>query len=173
MKRNIYFDNIKGCLVTLVVIGHIIERMRANFDVAKQLFMFIYVFHMPMFVMMSGYFSKSERGLGAIKNNFYKILLPYLIFQSSFVFIYFLYHPLTINSLIKISLTPQFALWYLVCLFFWRLILPYFVKFPYPLVLSVIIGLLGGIFPGDGFVFSSSRILAFFPYFILGYYIKE
>ncbi len=157
----------------LVVIGHLLELMRNNLDMAKQLFMFIYIFHMPMFIMISGYFSKAETGLGALKKHFYRILLPFLTFQFSLVVIYFFYHPLTINSLIKISLTPQFGLWYLLCLFVWRVILPYFDKLPYPLLLSVIIGLLGGIFAGDGFLFSSSRMLAFFPYFVLGYYIKK
>jgi fucose 4-O-acetylase-like acetyltransferase len=174
MERNIYIDNIKGYLILLVIIYHIVGRMRGNFDIAIQIHMFISFFHMPMFILISGYLSKSKVGLLPIKKNFCNIFLPYLIFQLLLVCIYFFYNPLTVKNVIKILLTPQYALWYLYCMFFWRLILPFYLKLPYPLLLSVIIGLLGGFLPSYATpIFSISRITAFFPFFILGYMLKK
>lgn len=169
--RNDYIDNIKGYLIILVVVGHIIERMMGNFDIARQLYMFIYIFHIPAFTFLSGYFTTKEQSMSAVKKNFIRILLPYMIFQVLFLIIMCLYNPtITTKSLIYSILTPQYALWYIFCLFVWKTTLPWFLKLPYPIILSIAIGLLSGLLPKYSQVFSSSRILAFFPFFVMGYY---
>lgn len=43
-------------------------------------------------------------------------------------------------------------------------------KLPYPIMFSFAIGVLSGFLPKYGFLLSSSRMLAFFPFFVLGYY---
>ena len=172
MNRNIYLDNIKGALILLVVIGHLFELMRANFKIGNQLFMFIYVFHMPMFALLSGYFSKGERGVFAANKTFLAIFLPFAFFQIIFLIIKYLYYPIILKDFIIAVLTPQDGLWYIFCLFFWRLILPNFVRLPKPMILSIFIGLLGGFLPKYGTLLSSSRMLAFFPFFMLGYYLR-
>lgn len=169
MKRSVYLDNVKGMLMVLVALGHIAQEMRGNFDAAKQIYMFIYFFHMPMFAMVSGYLSKPKAGITAVKKYANAILLPYFIFQFVFMVIKFLFIPVTFKELIRTALSPEYALWYLFCLFFWRLLLPYFMRLPYPLLLAFIIGLLSGFLPSYGAVFSSSRLFAFFPFYILGY----
>lgn len=55
-ERDYFFDNSKFYLIALVFIGHIINTCRSN-DIAKWLYDFIYVFHMPAFIFISGYFS--------------------------------------------------------------------------------------------------------------------
>lgn len=175
MKRDAYIDNIKGYLIILVVFGHIIERMKGNFDIGQQLYTFIYIFHMPAFTFLSGYLSTKEKGSYTATKSFVRILFPYIIFQLLFLVIMYLYNPLPsqpTRKLIYQALVPQYALWYIFCLFFWRLILPYFVKLPYPVMLSIVIGLLGGFLPKHGLLLSSSRLLAFFPFFVVGYYAR-
>lgn len=60
--RDIYWDVIKGIAITLMVLGHTIEygsgmefrETVAYFD--SRLFQWIYAFHMPLFMFVSGYF---------------------------------------------------------------------------------------------------------------------
>jgi fucose 4-O-acetylase-like acetyltransferase len=172
MNRNIYLDNIKGALILSVVIGHLFELMRNNFEIGRELFMFIYVFHMPMFTLLSGYVSQGEKGVATAKKALPGLFLPFLIFQILFLIIKYLYTPMTLTDTIGAILTPQDGLWYIFCLFIWRLILPHFVSLPNPMALSIFIGLLGGFLPKYGTLLSSSRMLAFFPFFMLGYYLR-
>jgi len=172
MNRSIYFDNAKGCLAVLVVLGHFTELMRHNVPIAGHVSMFIYIFHMPMFVLLSGYFSRAEVGWGAVRKGLIRVFLPYLFFQLVLVAITYCCHPMTHRELGRALLTPQGALWYLFCLFWWRLSLPYFLKMPTPVAMALLLGLLGGFLPRGNLLFSSSRMMAFFPFFVLGYYLR-
>ena len=51
--RNDYFDNIKSVLITLVVIGHFLLPLEST-RLKDGLVNVIYLFHMPMFIMVSG-----------------------------------------------------------------------------------------------------------------------
>lgn len=173
MYRNVYLDNVKGYLIVLVVLGHILGFFRANLDVARWLLMFIYIFHMPAFVFLSGYFSDEKKGGFTDRRLFFRNLLPFIICQLLFIFITYSFNPMTNKELLRAILIPRYALWYVYCLFFWRLVLPYFIKLPNPMGLSIFIGLIGGFLPGNGYILSISRLLAFFPFFMSGYYAKK
>ena len=56
-ERDYFFDNLKAVLIFLVVLGHFLLPIRGDnpLVVVKRL---IYVFHMPLFVFISGYFAK-------------------------------------------------------------------------------------------------------------------
>lgn len=59
MGRDLSFDFIKGVLIILVVLGHVIQGLYGidNPDVWENLlFTIIYTFHMPLFIFISGYF---------------------------------------------------------------------------------------------------------------------
>ncbi|MEE1279966.1 MAG: acyltransferase family protein [Oscillospiraceae bacterium] len=58
--RNFLFDNIKFILITLVVVGHFIDFYIAQSDIFKSMFLFIYSFHMPLFIFISGLFHKNK-----------------------------------------------------------------------------------------------------------------
>ena len=79
--RNDYFDNIKSVLITLVVIGHFLLPLEST-RLKDGLVNVIYLFHMPMFIMVSGYFAK---GMYAGKRfrweRIGKLLWLYLLFQ--------------------------------------------------------------------------------------------
>ena len=56
-KRDIRLDNLRGLLITIVVIGHfLLPLYRTRF--VTGLIYTIYIFHMPCFIMLSGYFAK-------------------------------------------------------------------------------------------------------------------
>ena len=48
-----------ACIV-LVVLGHAVQRLTYDSDIALSLYLLIYAFHMPAFAVISGYFSKSD-----------------------------------------------------------------------------------------------------------------
>lgn len=59
------FDNIKGLLIILVVVGHVAHPVHNDNPTISCLFDVIYLFHMPLFVFVSGLFAKcakNERG---------------------------------------------------------------------------------------------------------------
>lgn len=50
------FDNLKFILITLVIIGHLADEFTSQSDFYKGIFLFIYAFHMPLFIFISGLF---------------------------------------------------------------------------------------------------------------------
>lgn len=62
MKKRIdYWDNLKCLLIILVVVGHFIEPMVSKSIEAKRLWLFIYTFHMPLFIFIAGYFHRNTK----------------------------------------------------------------------------------------------------------------
>jgi fucose 4-O-acetylase-like acetyltransferase len=55
--RDLSFDFIKGFLIFLVCWGHIIQFTIGEGHLQNETFMLIYSFHMPLFIMISGYFA--------------------------------------------------------------------------------------------------------------------
>ena len=51
MKRDIYWDSLKFVLIFLVVYGHIAPRYLEGSQFNMAIYNFIYMFHMPMFVL--------------------------------------------------------------------------------------------------------------------------
>ena len=59
-KRIEKWDNLKFFLILFVVVGHFCEYFIGNNAVARDIFVFIYSFHMPLFIFVSGLFSKKN-----------------------------------------------------------------------------------------------------------------
>ena len=57
-KRDPFFDNVKILLMLLVVFGHIVPPGQGKICLAS--FEWVYSFHMPLFVFISGYFTNVE-----------------------------------------------------------------------------------------------------------------
>ena len=74
MSRNYRFDNIKFILITLVVFGHFLELI--NGQVTDNLYRIIYLFHIPAFIFITGYFAKFNPAK-IIRT----LILPYVISQ--------------------------------------------------------------------------------------------
>lgn len=54
MERKVFIDYAKGLAILLVVIGHLLQYNIVGTS-AKELFDMIYSFHMPLFMLLSGY----------------------------------------------------------------------------------------------------------------------
>lgn len=161
-KRDYLFDNLKALLIFLVVFGHCIEKYIHDSNMLRSLYLFIYIFHMPLFIFVSGYFSKNIEKCK--KNSIDNILIPYILFNIVWY---------GVNSILDRKLTfsfiaPGWALWYLLSLFYWRISLQYLVKIKNIIVISVILAIVLGIVGISSL--SISRTFAFLPFFLLGYY---
>lgn len=167
--RNLFFDSLKGVLIILVVFGHFLAYGLSS-RLCLATYNFVYMFHMPLFIVISGYFSNPSsnrywrRTLGLLETYFVFQLLFMLLNQA----------PFSIRSL----LVPQFGLWYLLSLFYWRIILA---LFPLPigglnpkvlLCFAFLFGFIGGVLPVSKFM-SIQRTFYFFPFFMAGFCVRN
>lgn len=166
-KRNYLLDNLKAILIFAVVFGHVVEYYINESFILKSIYIFIYIFHMPLFIFVSGYFSKNINK--CTENIIKKLIVPYIFFNLLFYALAYIYTGKNMFSLIY----PGWTLWYLISLFFWRFSLKYLIKIKNVIILSFIAGLFIGIIPKWSTVLSLSRTIAFLPFFLLGYYTKE
>jgi fucose 4-O-acetylase-like acetyltransferase len=169
MTRNPYFDNAKAILMVLVVLGHTLSEMvEVNHWVAS-IYMFIYLFHMPAFILVSGYFAKKIKSKKDVWNLIKVLLLPYLLFQIS----YTLYYQKVYGDNIDFSLlSPRWALWFLVSLFCWDLLLMIFRKRKIGLLLAVLLSLAVGYIGEINETFALSRTFFYFPFYLFGYLLE-
>jgi len=171
LDRNYYIDNLKFCLIVLVVVGHFAIKL-TSFGPVKSLQYFIYLFHMPCFIFVSGYLAKGINAGGKLRAD--KILVT--------VWLYFIFK--AVNSLIEYAFTGKLdfnilkdtsAPWYLVTLTIWYISVPLIerIKAVYLLPASIFTGLMVGYCNHIHNVLSLSRVFVFFPFFIMGFCLSE
>lgn len=166
-RRDFLFDNYKAMLIILVIIGHFTDLNYENNLILYHLKWLISAFHMPAFIYISGYFSKRQHSLTELVQ---KLLIPYLVYECIYYLLYtFILHKPTGLYL----LYPKFSLWYILALFVWRFITPYFKKLPGHMIIAIAAGLLIGLSGMKDNFLSIPRILVFYPYFLAGYHMNR
>lgn len=170
-KRSKFFDNAKFILIFLVVLGHVISPLKDRDGVLFTLYTCIFLFHMPAFIFISGYFSKRFNKKGSLLKIAKKLLIPYIIFQIIYSIYYYLIGQ---EKKFEIDfLHPHWAMWFLLSLFFWNLMLHVFSRLRWSgFVIAVTVGIGIGYIDHIGSFLSLSRTFVFFPYFLLGYLLK-
>ena len=167
-ERLFLLDNIKGILIFLVVFGHSLELYKNEHLIFHILYMFIYLFHIPAFVFISGYVSKNVDKCRTTA--FKSFFIPYILFNIIWSIITVIFT----QDLSRFSfITPGWALWYLLSMFFWRIFLKDLIKVRFIIPISFLIGLGAGIFGEFNSMLSLSRTLVFSPFFLLGYFTTE
>lgn len=147
-----------------------IQPFAADSNTINAVYTWIYIFHMPAFIFLAGFFAKGIGDMKYVWNLFKKILIPYLIFQLVYTFYYFGIGKPDWDSSI---LDPQWSLWFLVSLFSWHMLLIVFKKIPmgFSISAAVLVGITAGYFGEIGQTLSLSRTLVFFPFFLTGYFL--
>lgn len=177
-QRNYLIDNGKGLMIFLVVLGHGLELLRKEYELTRIIYVFIYLFHMPVFIFISGYLSKNiEKGR---KQAVQSLLIPFLFFNSIWGIVQIVsiqiaggtYQELSINTAFSF-LVPGWALWYIFSMFLWKILLPDILKVKKVFVVAIIVGLGTRLFSEFSVFMSLARTLVFFPYFLAGYYFSE
>lgn len=167
-ERQYGYDNLRFLLILLVVLGHLLEICPA-FPGSRSLYRVIYVFHMPAFLLLFGYFAVF-RWKRIIKG----FLLPYLLFQTGYI----LFSNGVLGTALPMQYTrPYWILWYLLVCIFYQLLLPVCRTekgWLQGLLLgaSVCLSLWAGYRENIGYDWSLSRFLVFLPWFLLGVYFR-
>ena len=167
MIRNYHLDNTKFVLIFFVILGHSLARLGGT-PVCRAVDASVYFFHMPLMIFVSGYFSKKTD-----KKHFHqsivRLLEPLLIFNVIHIVIrYLMDEPLRWDLVL---LVPNWSLWYLLSLIFWRISIEYvFAKITPPrlILLSIAVGLVAG-FVTVGHPLSFQRTCSLLPFFVAGY----
>ncbi|GKQ36173.1 membrane protein [Streptomyces sp. A012304] len=151
----------------LVAVGHAWEPLRSGSRTVTALYTFVYAFHMPAFIVVSGYFSRAFAAEPRhIRRLITGVAVPFVVFEVA----YTLYTRWTDDAPDRpISLLdPLYLTWFLAALFIWRLTAPVWklVRWPVPVALGV--AMLATLSPAIGKDLALQRVLQFLPYFVLG-----
>lgn len=165
--RDPFWDTLKAMLIVLVVLGHTGTAM------GDRWLSVIYAFHMPLFIFISGYFSKKQ-SFSIIGGGNKRLVVLFLIFNTAYLAL-----DVALSGGIGLHrlLSPAFALWYILSLIYWRIILllvPQSVLDRKMLVMAFALMVsIGAGFISVGSELSFQRACTFFPFFVLGYYAKQ
>ncbi len=167
-KRYEQYDNFKGILILLVVVGHLCEIM--PFPEAREHYAIIYLFHMPAFIFLSGMFGKFD-----VKRILKHLVLPYFVFQT----LYLLFAREVLGTKVKFQYhKPYWILWYLLAMIWWSLLLAVLaVKQQYLQyliwALSIGLSLWIGTVQAVSYDYTLSRTIVYLPFFLWGYYFRH
>lgn len=169
-RRTPFWDNARFACIVLVVLGHAVQRLTYDSDIALALYLAIYAFHMPAFAIISGYFSKSDAPTKTqMARVITDILLPYVIFEGLWTLTKWLVEGHANPNLTQ----PAWTLWFLLALGIFRLVLPYLALLRWPLAWTILISIGAGYLPNIDSTFSLSRTLGLLPFFTLGWWMRE
>lgn len=162
------FENLKFFLIICVVAGHFLSRVD-DLAPAKSLILFIYSFHMPGFIFASGLFAKRT-----IDEKRYDKIFSFFILFAVLKIVPFIARLLSgVRSSFNFFEMGDVA-WYAFAVFVFYLMTIFFKQFSpvYMLVASVAFACMAGYAKDIETFLSLSRIVVFYPIFLLGYYIK-
>jgi len=167
-KNDIFMLNTRFVLIVTVVLGNLLMPVIPHDSGANAIVLTIFTFHMPVFVFVTGYFSKSFTEDPHYLQVLMRIFLQYVVFQTIYSTLDFFYFH-TEGSIYSFW-APYWMLWFLLSHLFWKLLLLGFVKLKHPIAAAILLGTLIGYLPFDGFWLSAGRTFIFFPFFLAGYY---
>ncbi len=165
-KRIEKWDILKFFLIFLVVLGHTIQNFTDESGWMNGLFFWMYTFHMPVFIFISGLFSKHTVN----EKKYNKVIL--------FLFLFFISKIILFLSRIIAYGTPSISLfdvgdlpWYMLAMFFFLLITIALKSFDpkYILPLIILIACVAGYDSNVGDTLAIMRVIVFYPFFYAGY----
>ena len=119
MCRSTKLDSVKTLLIFCVVLGHLLQNRGGGENVLNDINMIVktfrFSFHMPLFVIISGYFCNISCSTSNMIKRVTEIFATFLAFQIIRLCI-----SGNISNLSSF-LYPQYTLWYLLCLVYWRI----------------------------------------------------
>lgn len=125
MPRLDYIDVAKGMCILLVVMGHILQ-YNCEGNGARMVFDFIYSFHMPVFMLLSGYVVSlsrdrvvKENAMVFIKKKFVSLVIPFLVWGLVVMPFIVRRDSFSCFSAIakELALQPDTGAWFLISLF--------------------------------------------------------
>jgi len=171
-SRDHLFDNVRAVAIFLVVFGHMIYTYyKTNLPNSYGWYLVLYLINVPLLVFISGYFASFN-----IKKILTKLVLPLVVFWVLYdYFVSFIKgDPVGIISTVQ----PYMSLWYLYSLIFWRCCVVGLEHIKHKwlkiatIIAFVVVGLMVGFDDNITREYSLSRSFTFFPFFLMGYFLK-
>lgn len=166
-KRIYLFDNLKFFLILTVVVGHFAEEGYSKSGFFKMIFIFVYAFHMPLFLFCSGLFHSNKD-----------------VFIKAFKFIGVGYATKIIMSLTSLLLNGKISFrlledtglpWYMFVMAIY-IVATYLLRNVdkrYLLVFTVILALFVGYDKNTGDYLYLSRAIVFYPFYLCGQMVSK
>ncbi|MFF5345776.1 acyltransferase family protein [Streptomyces althioticus] len=165
-QRDAFFDNAKYLAIVLVAVGHAWGQLLDE-GAVETAYRVVYTFHMPAFILISGYFSRGfDLRFKHVQRLITGVVVPYVVFETAYS-LFQRYgndepgHGITL-------LDPTYHLWFLCALFVWRITTPVWKAIKHPLPVSLVLAALGSVSPQIGDDLELQRVLQFLPFFVLG-----
>lgn len=154
-------------MIVLMVIGHFADMLYDDFGICKSIFLFIYAFHMPVLIFISGLFYNREK------------TARYVLFYASCgfllkIFITLLYA--VVDKKYSISLTSDIGIpWFMFVLAIYYGVLYLFgnINKTYLLIAGLVLACFAGFDSNIGDFLYVSRAIVFFPCFMLGVVVNK
>lgn len=171
VTRNYTLDTVKGILILLVILGHIVNGQGV-------LHYYIYLFHIPLFLGVSGYLLKKElfdiSFLELGKKYFYRLVIPFL-------FIYLVYS--LIEQELFSLIYPWYHLWFIPAFLLFVLYLFIIEKLNLKISLILLISFIFSVFWTGNYGYSNNMDVLYylgdkrfyfdFIFLFFGYYIRN
>lgn len=169
-KRFYNLDNLKFLLIFCVVTGHVLQRFTGTSELARVISFFIYSFHMPAFVFISGFFSKK-----AVKEKRYYKIVEYFVVYSIIKMMECIGTYLEKGRCSFRFFWENGPGWYAfaMAVFFSITMFIQQLEAKSALLTALLIGLLAGLDNHLGDHFVSMRICTFYPLFLAGFYFSK
>lgn len=170
-QRDPFFDNAKYLAIVLVACGHFWEPLKGASRATEALYLVVYAFHMPAFILISGYFSRTfDLRPDRLKRLVTGVLVPYVVFETAYSLfkrwaLHSPHHPISL-------LDPWFLTWFLCALFIWRLLTPLLRIIRWPVPVAVAVAVLASLSPEIGKDLDLQRVLQFLPFFVMGLHMR-
>ncbi|WP_435849543.1 acyltransferase family protein [Streptomyces tibetensis] len=166
-QRDAFFDNAKYLAIVLVAVGHAWEPLRQGSRAVTALYTVVYAFHMPAFIIVSGYFSRTFDGSPArLKRLVTGVVVPYLVFETAYT-LFTRWSSQDPDRPVSL-LDPLYLTWFLAALFVWRLTTPLWRLVRWPLPLALVVAMAATTAPSIGPDLDLQRVSQFLPYFVFG-----
>ena len=157
-SRSPYLDNIKGILIFLVVFTHCLYASQGD-TIINYIVDFVYMFHMPAFVFVTGYLSKSENSRSPL--SLLRLGICYVIFNAVMLYCFY---PHSMRAL-----TPYNSMWYILAVIVWRAAAPKLAKIRRIVPVLTLAALAAGCWSDIDNILAIARIICFSPFFMAGY----
>jgi fucose 4-O-acetylase-like acetyltransferase len=129
------FDLIKGGLIILVIIGHVLQGSLSN-NLGRY---FIYSFHMPVFIGISGYLINADKlkmlpSWEIFKKYCFRVIIPWSLAVFAYLFFFNcafsseISMKVVVGKLIRSFISPYFHLWYIPAFVSWIFLTVVFLK---------------------------------------------
>ncbi|MFF3558822.1 acyltransferase family protein [Streptomyces sp. NPDC002574] len=165
--RDPFFDNAKYLAIVLVAMGHTWGPLTTGSRATLALYLVVYAFHMPAFIVISGYFSRNfDARPDRVRRLVTGVLVPYVLFETAYgLFRRWAEHdpsqPISVFD-------PWYLTWFLIALFIWRLTSPIWRIVRQPVAVALVIAAVATTSAGIEGTLDLPRVLQFLPFFVVG-----